>query len=171
KDLAVLAREHDNFRAALGWSLSGDSQTGDSQTGDSQIGQRLARALGGFWLARGLLQEAPDWLERPPATGPAHPRPRADLLRLLGMTLSQTDPERADATLSEGSQIAAAAGLRAAQARIQVQLSQTRDLLSGTSPEGLEESEAAAAVLSAEGDRAGLAEAWIGVGRQRLSGG
>ena len=47
RDLAVLAREHDNFRAALSWSLSQDSETGP----------RLARALGGFWLARGFLQE------------------------------------------------------------------------------------------------------------------
>ena len=63
RDLAVLAREHDNFRAALGWSLSEDGETGP----------RLARALGGFWLARGFLQEGQDWLERALATGPADP--------------------------------------------------------------------------------------------------
>jgi predicted ATPase len=111
RDLAVLAREHDNFRAALGWSLSEDSQTGP----------RLARALGGFWLARGFLQEGQDWLERALATGPADPRLRADLLRLLGMTLIHTDPERAEATLSEGSRIANEAELHAIHARIQVQ--------------------------------------------------
>jgi non-specific serine/threonine protein kinase len=58
RDLAVLAGEHDNFRAALSWSLPEDGETGP----------RLARALGGFWLARGLLQEAQDWLERTLAT-------------------------------------------------------------------------------------------------------
>ena len=101
RDLAVLAREHDNFRAALGWALSEDSETGP----------RLARALGSFWLARGFLQEGHDWLERAIATGPADPRLRADLLRLLGMILVHTDPKRAEVTLSEGCQIATAAGL------------------------------------------------------------
>jgi hypothetical protein len=47
-DLAVLSREHDNFHAALGWSLPEGGDTGP----------RPARALGGFWLARGFLQEA-----------------------------------------------------------------------------------------------------------------
>ena len=41
----VLAREQDNFRAALDWSLG---------RGDP-AGPRLARALGDFWLGRGLL--------------------------------------------------------------------------------------------------------------------
>jgi predicted ATPase len=154
RDLAVLAREHDNFRAALGWSLSQDGETGP----------RLARALGGFWLARGLLQEGQDWLERALATSPANPRLRADLLRLLGMALLQTDPERAEATLSEGCQIAEAAGLHAVQARIQVHLSDLLSVLGRTSPEALEECEAAAAVLDAEGDREGLAEAWGAIG-------
>jgi predicted ATPase/DNA-binding SARP family transcriptional activator len=156
-DLAVLAREHDNFRAALSWSLPEDSQTGP----------RLARALGGFWLARGFLQEAQDWLERALATGPAEPRLRADLLRLLGMTLIHTDPERAEATLSEGSQIAMAAGLHAVQARIQVQLSEIHSMLSRSGPEALSECEAAAAVLADEGDLEGLAEAWGAIGTRR----
>ena len=159
RDLAVLAREHGNFRAALGWSLAEEGETGP----------RLARALGGFWLARGFFQEGQDWLERALATGPAHPALRADLLRLLGMTLIHTDPERAEAALSEGSQIAAAAGLRAIQARIQVQLSAIGGMLSRTDPAALGECEAAAAVLGAEGDLAGLAEAWIEIGRRRLS--
>ena len=158
RDLAVLAREHDNFRAALGWSLSEDSETGP----------RLARALGGFWLARGFLQEGQDWLERALATGPADPRLRADLLRLLGMILVHTDPERAEATLSEGCQIAAAAGLHAVQARIRVQLSEIHTMLGRTGPEALRECEAAAAVLDAEGDLEGLAEAWVVIGLQRL---
>jgi hypothetical protein len=38
-DFAVLSREQDNFRAALGWALSQDTDSGP----------RLARALGGFW--------------------------------------------------------------------------------------------------------------------------
>jgi predicted ATPase/DNA-binding SARP family transcriptional activator len=158
KDLAVLAREHDNFRAALGWSLPEDSETGP----------RLARALGGFWLARGFFQEGQDWLERALATGPGDSRLRADLLRLLGMILFHTDPGRAEATLSEGYRVAAAAGLHAVQARIRVQLSEIRSMLGRFGPEALSECEAAAAVLDAEGDLEGLAEAWIQIGRERL---
>ena len=149
-----LAREQDNFRAALGWALSEDSETGP----------RLARALGGFWLARGFFQEGHDWLERALATGPADPRLRADLLRLLGMILVHADPERAEVTLSEGCQIAAAAGLHAVQARIRVLLSEIRAMLGGTGPEALRECEAAAAVLESEGDLEGLAEAWAVIG-------
>ena len=55
RELPVLSREQDNFRAALG---HGRWHGGDA------IGPRLARALGGFWLARGLLQEGQGWLER-----------------------------------------------------------------------------------------------------------
>ena len=62
-------REQDNFRAALDFTLSG---------GDP-AGPRLARALGGFWLARGLFHEAQGWLERALAAGPADERLRADL--------------------------------------------------------------------------------------------
>ena len=157
-DLAVLAREHDNFRAALSWALSQDSETGP----------RLARALGGFWLARGFLQEGQDWLERALAAGPADPRLHADLLRLLGMTLNHTDPERAEATLSHGCRIATAAGLHAVQARIQVQLTEIHSMLGRTDPLALGQCEAAAAALDAEGDLEGLAEAWIQIGRERL---
>ena len=57
RELAVLVREQDNFRAALDWSLARGNQAGP----------RLARALGGFWLGRGLL---------PGGTGLAGPRPR-----------------------------------------------------------------------------------------------
>ena len=40
RQLAVLSREQDNFRAALEWSLASRDETGP----------RLARALGDFWL-------------------------------------------------------------------------------------------------------------------------
>jgi predicted ATPase/DNA-binding SARP family transcriptional activator len=158
RDLAVLSREHDNFRAALSWSLSHDGETGP----------RLARALGGFWLARGFLQEGQDWLERALATAPADPRLHADLLRLLGMTLIHTDPGQAEVALSEGYQIAVAVGLHAIQARIQVQLTEIHSALGRTDPEALKECETAAAVLGAEGDLEGLAEAWVEIGKQRL---
>jgi predicted ATPase len=75
--LGVLLREHDNFRAALDYALA---------AGD-RAGPRLARALGGFWLARGLFEEGQGWLERALATDPADQRLRADLLRALGAVL------------------------------------------------------------------------------------
>ena len=74
---AVLAREQDNFRAALEWSLA---------RGD-QAGPRLAQALGEFWIGRGLLAEGRDWLERALARPLADQQLRADLLRLLGSVL------------------------------------------------------------------------------------
>jgi predicted ATPase/DNA-binding SARP family transcriptional activator len=84
-ELAVLLREQDNFRAALGHTLAGGSQ----------IGPRLARALGGLWLARGLFQEARGWLEGALAAGPADPQLRADLFRLLGAEPTPKPSKRA----------------------------------------------------------------------------
>ncbi len=105
----MLAREQDNFRAALEWSLERGHQDGP----------RLARALGDFWLGRGLLPEGRDWLDRALARHPADLRLRADLLRLLGAVLLEGgDLDRADTVLSEGSEVAAAAGAPAVQARI-----------------------------------------------------
>ena len=52
-------------------------------------GPQLARALGDFWLGRGLLEEGRGWLERALAQRPADQRLRADLLRLLGALLSR----------------------------------------------------------------------------------
>ena len=159
RGLAVLAREHDNLRAALDWSLTQDSETG----------LRLARALGDFWLARGFLQEARGWLERALAAGSADGRLRADLLRLLGAVLYQAGELRqAEAILSEGSQAAAAAGERSAQARIGVLLAEIRGVQGEPVEDALAECEAAVALLGSEGDLEGLAAAWLSVGILRL---
>ena len=148
RGLAVLAREQDNFRAALEWSLA---------RGD-QAGPRLARALGEFWIGRGLLAEGRDWLERALAQHPADQRLRADLLRLLGAVLFEAgELQGAQAVLSDGIQVAA--GVPAVQARIRVLLADVRNLQGAGIAETLAECEAAAAVLEAEGDLAGLAEA------------
>jgi hypothetical protein len=102
RELPVLSREQDNFRAALDFTLGCGSPAGP----------RLAHALGRFWLARGLFNEARAWLERALAASPADPRLHADLHRLLGTVLSAAgDLERAQAILVQGSNIAAAAGL------------------------------------------------------------
>ena len=157
--MPVLAPEHDNFRAALEWSLSCDDGTGP----------RLAVALGWFWLARGLLAEGQDWLERALAHGSAGQRLRADLLRLLGAVLYEAgDLSRAEAILSEGSQVAAAAGAPAMQARVRVLLADIHNSQGASHAETLAECEAAAAVLASEGDLGGLAEAWVLAGKLRF---
>ena len=157
--LAVLAREHDNFRAALEWSLSRGSETGP----------RLARSLGDFWLGRGLLAEGTDWLQRALAQRPADQRLRADLLRLLGAGLCEAgDLDWADTVLSEGSEVAAAAGATAVQARIRVLRADIRNLQGEGNAEALEQCEQAAAVLESVGDMPGLAEALTAAGRLRF---
>ncbi len=157
-EFAVLSREQDNFRAALGWSLS--------QNHDN--GPRLARALGRFWLARGVPLEGQAWLERALATGPADPRLRAELLRQLGAMLCYFgDLGRADTVLSEGSQVAAAAALPAVQARIDVQLPLIHAMLGRFDADALAACEEAVATLEAAGDLAGLAEAWTTIGTLR----
>ena len=156
--LAVLAREQDNFRAALEWSLEHGNQAGP----------RLARALGGFWLGRGLLQEGQDWLDRALAQRPADPRLRADLLRLLGAVRFEAgDLEGADAVLSEGLQVAAA-GAPAIAARIGVLRADVRNYQGTRHADALAECEAAAAVLESEDDLDGLAEALTAAGRLRF---
>jgi predicted ATPase/DNA-binding XRE family transcriptional regulator len=150
--LAVLSRDHDNFRSALDWSLS---------IGD-ELGPRLALALGGFWLARGLLQEGREWLERALAQSLADQRLRAGLLRLLGTVLYEAgELNQAEAALADGAEAAAAAGATGERARIQVMLAEIHNDLGGSNAVALEECQAATAVLESEGDLQGLAEAWL----------
>src|SRR5262249_39694289 len=49
-----LAREHDNLRAALRWTLD---------VGEILLGLRLGGALGRFWDIRSFLSEGRDWLD------------------------------------------------------------------------------------------------------------
>jgi predicted ATPase/DNA-binding SARP family transcriptional activator len=159
RQLPVLLREQDNFRAALGHALAGGDATGP----------RLTRALGGFWLARGLLQEARGWLERALAAGPADQQLRADLHRLLGAVLyAAGDLERTQDILAQGSQVAEAAGLFAVQARIRVLRTEIQATQDGNFARAIEACEQSAAVLESEGDLEGLAEAWLSAGRLRF---
>ena len=87
RDPAVLDYEADNFRGALEWSLSRGNPAGP----------QLARALGEYWLYRGLVQEGRGWLERALTLRPADGHLRADLLRLLGTVLCEAgDLQAAD---------------------------------------------------------------------------
>jgi tetratricopeptide (TPR) repeat protein len=156
RDPAALARDLDNFRAALEWSLS---------QGD-ESGPRLALALGDFWLARGLLQEGRGWLEGALARPVADQRLRAGLLRVLGTLLSDSgDLNRADAVLAEGAEVAAAAGAPALRARNTVLRADMYDMRGESLAEALEECQAATAVLESADDPAGLAEGWLMTGR------
>jgi predicted ATPase/class 3 adenylate cyclase len=67
-------REHDNLRAALGWSL---------EQGAAETAGRLCVALAEvFWMVHGHWNEARRWLARVLSLGDRlPPRPRADLLR------------------------------------------------------------------------------------------
>ncbi|MDF3041731.1 MAG: hypothetical protein K0Q71_4437, partial [Thermomicrobiales bacterium] len=69
--LERLETEHDNIRAALGWSL----------THEPEAALRIAAALFWFWYYRGHLTEGRDWIERALATGAsASPEVRARVL-------------------------------------------------------------------------------------------
>jgi predicted ATPase/DNA-binding XRE family transcriptional regulator/Tfp pilus assembly protein PilF len=54
-DMDLVRREHDNIRAALGALLA---------LGDFDDGLSFCRALGGFWLGQGYLNEGDEWLRR-----------------------------------------------------------------------------------------------------------
>jgi tetratricopeptide (TPR) repeat protein len=94
---------------------------------------------------------------------------RAGLLRLLGTVLYEGgELEQAEAVLAEASEAAATVGLPAAQARIRLSLAEIHILQGGPDAVALAECEAATAVLDAEGDLEGLAEAWLFAGKLRF---
>jgi predicted ATPase/class 3 adenylate cyclase len=74
-------REHDNFRAALEWCLTGDDAEPDDDR--VQTGLRLVIALNDFWVANGYLGETRRWLER--AVRRADGRESAELARTLSL--------------------------------------------------------------------------------------
>jgi len=78
------------------------------------------------------------------------------------------DLERAQDILAQGSQVAAAAGLSPAQARIRVLRAEIQATQDGNLARAIEACEQSAAVLESEGDLEGLAEAWLSAGRLRF---
>jgi predicted ATPase/class 3 adenylate cyclase len=51
----AIARDHDNFRAALAWTIA---------SGEADIGLRLGYALWRFWQQRGFFREGRHWFDR-----------------------------------------------------------------------------------------------------------
>jgi tetratricopeptide (TPR) repeat protein len=84
-----IEREHDNLRAALGWSW---------ETGEHDTLLRLAGALSFFWYYRGYLHDGRRWLDLALQTPPddASPRPRAWALTACGLLATV----RGDTTLA-----------------------------------------------------------------------
>ncbi len=69
--LAIIDREQDNLRAALGWLL---------REGDAESTQRLAGALASFWEQRGYVGEGLMWLSQSLDMRGSTPRARATAL-------------------------------------------------------------------------------------------
>jgi predicted ATPase/DNA-binding CsgD family transcriptional regulator len=94
--LVSLENYHDNFRAALAWSLG--------EGGDVGFGVRLAAALWTFWFARGYLSEGRRWLESTiTRSAPASTLARAKALNGAGsLATFQDDYEAAKALIEEG---------------------------------------------------------------------
>jgi class 3 adenylate cyclase/tetratricopeptide (TPR) repeat protein len=94
---------------------------------------------------------------------------RVGLLRLLGIVLFEAgELEQAQAVLAEGAEVAAAARLPAVQARMRILLAEIHALQGSPGEQTLAECEAAIAILYAEGDLEGLAEAWQLAGMTRF---
>jgi tetratricopeptide (TPR) repeat protein len=102
--LERLETEHDNFRAALGWSLSSGPVT--------EPLLRLGWALGCFWFLHGHYSEGRRWLEHLLEHSPgASPLLRARLLARAGtLAHGQGDLSRAAALLEESLALARAEG-------------------------------------------------------------
>ena len=94
RELEVLEQEHENFRAALRWSLRHEGTTA----------LRLGGALGRFWEIRGHLSEGRNWLEQALAHHPDTPASvRAKALNGLGrLTQLQGELFKAETLFEEG---------------------------------------------------------------------
>lgn len=92
--LPRLEEEHDNLRAALGWSL---------ESGNTRTAVRLGWALGMFWWIHGHLSEGRRWMEDALARGEALPEHmRAKALVIAGcMAFGQGDYEQSESRCEE----------------------------------------------------------------------
>jgi len=100
--LERLEAEHDNLRAALGWTLAHDAQTA----------LRLAGSLSWFWRYRAHITEGRSWLERAVAASPdGTTRERVKALHGAGvLARQQSDNEQAAVLLEEALMLAREVG-------------------------------------------------------------
>jgi predicted ATPase/DNA-binding CsgD family transcriptional regulator len=96
-----LERDHDNFRAALGWAL--ESEIGEAGAARAESGVRLAGALWWFWFWHSHLSEGRKWLRQAIARSQeVSPAARANVLCAAGhLALAQSDHEQARAPLDQ----------------------------------------------------------------------
>jgi len=102
--LERLEAEHDNFRAALSWSL---------EQGEAELGLRLSTALVEFWDRRGHFDEGGRWLEAVLAKhGPASATARARALNAIGWLAQwQGEVKRAAKAAEDGLQLSIEEGI------------------------------------------------------------
>ena len=100
----AIARDHDNFRAALTWSIA---------VGEADIGLRLGYALWRFWQQRGFFREGRQWFERilamPGADEPTAARAKG-LTGAAGIAYWQNDYAAAIAWYAEAEAIVRSLG-------------------------------------------------------------
>ncbi|MGH2358181.1 MAG: ATP-binding protein, partial [Candidatus Limnocylindria bacterium] len=102
-----VARDHDNFRAALTWALKTDG---------AELGLRLGYALWRFWQQRGHLREGRDWFDRLlalPDAGVSHTARAKGLTGAAGIAYWQNDYPSATAWYREAEDIIRGIGDRA----------------------------------------------------------
>jgi tetratricopeptide (TPR) repeat protein len=96
--LEHLDADHDNFRAALAWSIQNDR---------ADLAGRLAAGLWPFWRARGYFREARRWLEATLGLGPRLPAAsRAAALNGAGvLAILHSDYQLATTLLNEAREL------------------------------------------------------------------
>jgi non-specific serine/threonine protein kinase len=96
RTIDMLERDYDNVRAVFHWALEGDAE-------DLSIGLRIAGAMHRFWLVRGHLGEARQWLERALPRGQGLSEPiRAKALNAAGVLAGmQGDTDQAEIWFEE----------------------------------------------------------------------
>jgi predicted ATPase/class 3 adenylate cyclase len=94
-----IARDHDNYRAALNWAI---------EAGEAQTGLRLGYALWRFWQQRGFFREGRQWFDRllavPSAAEPTAARAKG-LTGAAGIAYWQNDYAAAIAWYAEAEAI------------------------------------------------------------------
>jgi len=101
-----LRREHQNFRAALGYALGAPGTPGDAR-----LAARLASGLRPYWEISGLLREGRHWMDKILARFPGPSAERARLLLARGvLAIFQGELPGAIADLDASTELSAAGG-------------------------------------------------------------